>query len=123
MEKQFYSVEELAAALHLHPTTIREHARAGRIPAVRIGRLWRFPKEWIDRWLEEQRVLRVAVGSPPDPQAGSALAAGGRPKVTPTLPSPKRSIMELHGLGREIWEGIDAQEYVNELRKEWDPHP
>lgn len=35
----------------------------------------------------------------------------------------KRSIMELHGLGAEIWEGIDAQEYVNELRKEWDHRP
>ena len=33
---------------------------------------------------------------------------------------PKRSIMELHGLGAEIWKGIDAQEYVNELRNEWD---
>jgi len=35
----------------------------------------------------------------------------------------KRSIMELHGLGAEIWEGIDAQEYVNELRAEWDQRP
>ena len=35
----------------------------------------------------------------------------------------QRSIMELHGLGKEIWEGIDAQEYVNELRKEWDHRP
>lgn len=35
----------------------------------------------------------------------------------------KRSIMELHGLGAEIWEGIDAQEYVDELRKEWDHRP
>jgi hypothetical protein len=35
----------------------------------------------------------------------------------------KRSIMELHGLGKEIWEGIDAQEYVNGLRKEWDHRP
>ena len=33
---------------------------------------------------------------------------------------PKRSIMELHGLGAEIWEGVDAQEYVNGLREEWD---
>jgi hypothetical protein len=36
---------------------------------------------------------------------------------------PKRSIMELHGLGAEIWEGIDAQEYVNKLREEWDHRP
>jgi hypothetical protein len=35
----------------------------------------------------------------------------------------QRSLMELHGLGKEIWEGIDAQEYVNELRKEWDHRP
>jgi hypothetical protein len=35
---------------------------------------------------------------------------------------PQRSIMELHGLGKEIWQGIDAQEYVNELREEWDHH-
>jgi hypothetical protein len=33
---------------------------------------------------------------------------------------PKRSIMELHGLGAEIWEGIDTQEYVRQLRDEWD---
>ncbi|MDT7542365.1 MAG: hypothetical protein QOE33_2269 [Acidobacteriota bacterium] len=35
----------------------------------------------------------------------------------------KRSILELGGLGKEIWEGIDAQEYVNELRSEWDHRP
>ncbi|HXG85616.1 MAG TPA: hypothetical protein VNI84_16450 [Pyrinomonadaceae bacterium] len=35
----------------------------------------------------------------------------------------KRCIMELHGLGAEIWERIDAQEYVNELRDEWERRP
>ncbi len=33
---------------------------------------------------------------------------------------PKRSLLELEGLGKEIWEGIDAQEYVDELRNEWE---
>ncbi len=33
---------------------------------------------------------------------------------------PERNIMELHGLGKEIWEGIDAQEYVHALRQEWE---
>jgi len=33
----------------------------------------------------------------------------------------KRSIMELAGLGAEIWEGIDAQEYVDELRGKREP--
>ena len=40
-----------------------------------------------------------------------------------TESNKKRSIMELHGLGGEIWEGIDAQEYVNELRNEWEHRP
>jgi hypothetical protein len=34
-------------------------------------------------------------------------------------PEPKHSIMELCGLGAEIWEGIDAQEYVNRERASW----
>jgi hypothetical protein len=32
----------------------------------------------------------------------------------------KRSILDLEGVGAEIWRGIDAQEYVNRLRDEWD---
>ena len=32
----------------------------------------------------------------------------------------KHSIMELEGLGAEIWEGIDAQEYVRQERASWD---
>jgi hypothetical protein len=39
-------------------------------------------------------------------------------------PEPKKhSILELDGLGAEIWQGIDAQEYVNQLRSEWDDRP
>lgn len=33
------------------------------------------------------------------------------------------SLLELEGLGAHLWEGIDAQEYVNELRREWDDRP
>ncbi len=29
---------------------------------------------------------------------------------------PKRSIMELEGLGKEIWQGLDVQESVNQER-------
>ena len=32
----------------------------------------------------------------------------------------KHSIMELEGLGADIWQGIDAQEYVREERESWD---
>ncbi|NPV68435.1 MAG: hypothetical protein HPY64_14930 [Anaerolineae bacterium] len=32
----------------------------------------------------------------------------------------RRRLSELRGLGKEIWQDIDAQEYVNRLRDEWD---
>ena len=49
--------------------------------------------------------------------------AAPSPGATETSENSRRSIMELHGLGKEIWEGIDAQQYVNELRAEWDHRP
>lgn len=33
--------------------------------------------------------------------------------------SGKRDILDLRGLGKEIWEGIDAQKYVDEERPSW----
>ncbi len=32
----------------------------------------------------------------------------------------EKSILEIRGLGAEIWRGIDAQEYVDQMRSEWD---
>jgi hypothetical protein len=39
------------------------------------------------------------------------------------VPRQQRRLSELRGLGKEIWEGIDAQEYANQLRSEWDERP
>lgn len=38
-------------------------------------------------------------------------------------PQKKRSLLELEGLGAEIWQDIDTQAYVNNLRDEWDHRP
>ena len=32
---------------------------------------------------------------------------------------PRRSILELQGLGKRLWQGIDAQAYVNQERDAW----
>ena len=34
--------------------------------------------------------------------------------------SGQRSILELSGLGKEVWQGIDTDEYIEEERKSWD---
>ena len=35
------------------------------------------------------------------------------------LPYHRYTLSSLRGLGKEIWEGIDARDYVNRLRDEW----
>lgn len=32
----------------------------------------------------------------------------------------RHSILELHGLGKEIWQGVDPKDYVKKLRDEWE---
>lgn len=38
-------------------------------------------------------------------------------------PPAQRRLSELRGLGKEIWQEIDAQKYVDHVRSEWDDRP
>jgi excisionase family DNA binding protein len=51
------NVEEVADYLRVAPATIYRLAQQGKIPGAKVGRSWRFSKERIDRWLEEQSRL------------------------------------------------------------------
>lgn len=42
---------EAARLLQIHPKTLQRMARQGRIPAKRIGDLWRFRASELDAWL------------------------------------------------------------------------
>jgi excisionase family DNA binding protein len=48
------TLEEVASYLRLTPQTIYKWAQEKRIPAVKLGKEWRFRKSIIDRWLDEQ---------------------------------------------------------------------
>ena len=48
---EIMTTKELAKYLKLHEITICKYAAEGKIPAIRIGRIWRFDKEAIDRWI------------------------------------------------------------------------
>jgi excisionase family DNA binding protein len=45
---------EAAALLKIHPKTLQRMARRGRIPARRIGDLWRFRASELDAWLKSE---------------------------------------------------------------------
>ena len=50
---QIMTTREISKYLRLHEITICKYAAEGKIPAIRIGRLWRFDKETIDKWISE----------------------------------------------------------------------
>ena len=33
---------------------------------------------------------------------------------------PKHSVLEFKGMGKEVWEGIDVEKYIEEERNSWD---
>ncbi|MBI3910903.1 MAG: helix-turn-helix domain-containing protein [Armatimonadetes bacterium] len=49
-----YTVEEVAEKLRLQPETVRQMARDKRLPARKVGRVWRFVPEEVQAWLQSQ---------------------------------------------------------------------
>lgn len=47
------TVDEVAKYLRLKPETIRSMARRGDLPAIKLGRVWRFRSSSISQILEE----------------------------------------------------------------------
>lgn len=52
-------------------------------------------------------------------RALESLAKDSPGRLADSSPAARTSILQLQGLGKEIWEGIDAQEYVDRERAAW----
>ena len=51
--------------LGLHSKTLQRLARQGRIPAIRLGRYWRFRASSLNAWIDLQSTSQLArVGEP-----------------------------------------------------------
>ena len=50
----FLTTEDVLGYLKTTPRTIYRLIRNGELPAVRIGRQWRFRRADLDRWVERQ---------------------------------------------------------------------
>ncbi len=53
-DHEILTLEEVALYLRLKPQTIYRWAQEKRIPAVKLGKEWRFRRSVLDRWLDEQ---------------------------------------------------------------------
>jgi len=79
MDESFLTTEEVLDYLQVNLRTVYRLIKAGKIPAVRVGRQWRFRKRDIDAWLESQRPRgsRPAAAAP----TRTPAAPSGRPRV------------------------------------------
>jgi excisionase family DNA binding protein len=80
IDETFLTTEEVLEYLQVNLRTVYRLIKAGKIPAVRVGRQWRFRKRDIDAWLDSQRPrggARPAAAAPARP----AQAGNSRPRV------------------------------------------
>src|SRR3954463_1968555 len=81
IDESFLTTEEVLEYLQVNLRTVYRLIKAGKIPAVRVGRQWRFRKRDIDAWLESQRP-RGGVRTSSSPMAARQPAtSGARPRV------------------------------------------
>ena len=52
--EEYSTAKQVAKYLQVKPLTVYQWARTKKIPAVKIGRIWRFKKEVIDSFLEKK---------------------------------------------------------------------
>ena len=78
-DEVFLTTEEVLEYLQVNLRTVYRLIKAGKIPAVRVGRQWRFRKRDIDAWLDSQRSR--GAGVPSTPAAAPARQGHDRPRV------------------------------------------
>ncbi|MCP5347364.1 MAG: helix-turn-helix domain-containing protein [Gammaproteobacteria bacterium] len=55
MNDEIMTLKEVAAYLKLAEKTAYRLAAEGKLPGFKVGGSWRFKREDIDRWIEEQK--------------------------------------------------------------------
>ena len=84
MDETFLTTEEVLEYLQVNLRTVYRLIKAGKIPAVRVGRQWRFRKRDIDAWLDSQRPRggsRAAAAAPAAATQARPAAGNARPRV------------------------------------------
>lgn len=81
IDETFLTTEEVLEYLQVNLRTVYRLIKAGKIPAVRVGRQWRFRKRDIDAWLDSQRGPRTARAAAAPAAPARAATVASRPRV------------------------------------------
>lgn len=57
--KEIMTAKEVAEYLSIHLLTVHKYARAGKIPAFKIGTDWRFHKKYLENWIHQKLISNL----------------------------------------------------------------
>lgn len=94
MIEQFFTTEQVANILQVHPFTILKFIKEGKLPGVKLGRVYRIKESEVARFLEERSVASgtrrqdvIVSLARPEPVEGNH----DRPTTAMSPNSPKNS--------------------------------
>jgi excisionase family DNA binding protein len=91
VDEAFLTTEDVLDYLQINLRTVYRLIKAGRIPAVRVGRQWRFRKRDIDLWLESQRTQQ----RPQPAAAGTSALSHSRMRARVLVADDDASVRDL----------------------------
>ena len=62
-----WTVEDVAHYLRLEAETVRIMARSGKLPAIKVGRVWRFHSQQIEQWVQQALDKSIEASATGDP--------------------------------------------------------
>lgn len=118
IDEGFLTTDEVLEYLQVNLRTIYRLIKAGKIPAVRVGRQWRFRKRDIDAWLETHRAPRQsATGAPHQPERVQRSRARPRILVVDDEPSIREVLSKTLALAEyDVDVASDGQSGLERLR-------
>lgn len=79
------TTKDVQALIKVDKSTIYRMAEAGRIPAIKVGRQWRFPEDQLMEWLGERRTPVQEAGAPGPSESAAGLEGLLPPKTMQAL--------------------------------------
>jgi excisionase family DNA binding protein len=82
---ELMSAEDVESLLGIDKSTVYRMAQDGRLPAIKVGRQWRFPAGPIRGLLEGAGVELSSAAPGPHPQSSGTLSSADAPRLQPLI--------------------------------------
>ncbi|MCC6498458.1 MAG: response regulator [Propionibacteriaceae bacterium] len=109
-DEQFLTTEEVLEYLQVNLRTVYRLIKAGKLPAVRVGRQWRFRRRDVEHWLARNRTASKAPGVVDAGERSRILVADDEQAVRDLL------VKTLSGGGYQVDTAVDGLSAIERLR-------